>query len=386
MKSKGGKQKSNGKKIGIVVVIIILLAVIGAGVWWFLLRNQEENSENVNSNKPKEPIYSNMTGLEIKNTKENSAPTFCIQIPNGSTDGARPQVGLDQAAVVFEAIAETGITRFAAIFQDFSQTAMIGPIRSLRPYYLDWDTPFDCTVVHDGGSDEALAAVGNGKYRNLDENFDYMWKETYLNSQYRYWNNVFTSPEKLLAFNNSKSYSTSNPKTFPRLRPNEVSEALAQNSCEADAAKCLPPSNLATQIRTAFTNIADYIVNYQYDATTNTYLRFYEGTGAHETYSCPANLANPPEGCTLQQVAPSAVVAMHVQESTMSDGYHEQIKTVSEGKAEIFQNGTITKGTWKKLSQDSQIQFLDEIGNEIKFTPGQLWIATVPQFGSVSWE
>lgn len=387
MSEKGGKKS---EKWLIIILVVLLLAAAGSGAWWWFtqrLGSSDDIFGSLGGGSNAAPIYSKMTGLEIADESQNNLPTFCIQIPNGSTDGARPQVGLDQAAVVFEAIAETGITRFAAIYNN--PPAMVGPIRSLRPYYLDWDTPFDCTVVHDGGSDEALAAVGNGKYRNLDEDFNYMWKENYINGQYRYWNNVFTSHDLLYNFNNAKGYTSSNPQTFPRLTPSEAIDIahLQNTTCAEDDIECLENQTpLVTKIRTAFTNIADYTVNYQYDPATNTYLRSYEDGTIHQTYSCGAEANNPPEGCTLQQVAPSVVVVMKVRESTMADNYHEQIQTIGSGEAYVFQNGEMIEAKWRKSSQSEQIKFTDSEGVEIKFTPGQLWIAAVPQFGSVSWE
>lgn len=388
MSKSGGKTsknpKSSTKTLIIVLIIILILAAGGAAAWWWFNQGEAEGDLAGVDSTTKQPIYSTLTGLEISNASLNTSPTFCMQIPNGSTDGARPQAGLKDAAVVFEAIAETGITRFAAIFQN-PTSAIIGPIRSLRPYYLSWDTPFDCTIVHDGGSDEALAAVGNGKYRNLDEDFSYMWKINYIQGQYRYWNNVFTSPAKLLDFNHSHNYNTSTPKAFPRLTPPEVSDILAeQRTCAEDDPECEDLPKLVTQIRAVFTNLSDYIVNYQYDANTNTYLRFYEGDGAHMSYHCTN--ADDPDGCTSSQVSPNAIAVIRVQENTMSDGYHEEIQTIGSGQAYIFQNGEVIEGTWHKSSQNSQIEFLDTDNNIIKFTPGQLWIAAVPQFGSVSWE
>lgn len=70
----------------------------------------------------------------------------------------------------------------------------------------------------------------------------------------------------------------------------------------------------------------------------------------------------------------------------MSDNYHEAITTLGRGNAHIFQNGAVIEATWTKTSQNSQIIFRDLNGNEIAFTPGQLWIAAVPQFGSLDWE
>lgn len=373
----------------IIVIILAIITGVGGVAWWLLTKNPDGSilggfGEGGNSN---ESIYSNFTGLEISDARLNDSPTFCIQIPNGSTDSARPQVGLTHAGVVFEAIAETGITRFAAIFQN-PETGVIGPIRSLRPYYLDWDTPFDCTIVHDGGSAEALTNVSNGHYRNLDEDFNYMWKETYINDQYRYWNNVFTSPEKLLDFNHSHNYNTSKPKTFPRLEPTELADLNNQPADCTDSSEATTDcvlSNQATSIHTAFTNFSDYKVNYTYDQASNTYKRAYEKGGDHMVYDCPANVTDFAK-CSQVQVAPSVVVVIRVRESTMADGYHEQIKTVGEGVAYIFQNGQVTEGTWQKTSQDSQISFRDSAGTEIKFIPGQVWIAAVPQFGNISWE
>lgn len=373
------------KKWWVIVLIIVILITSGVIAWWLLTKDVEELlpgggfGEGGNTS---EPIYSNLTGLEISDESLNQSPTFCVQIPNGSTDGARPQAGLNQAAVVFEAIAETGITRFAAIFQNPS-TGVIGPIRSLRPYYLDWDTPFDCTVVHDGGSAEALAVVSNGRYRNLDENFDYMWK---VNDPRRLWNNVFTSPDKLLNFNRDNNYLSSNPRTFVRFEPTELADLGSQaTQCPEEAEECSTP-NQATNIRTVFTNLSDYIVNYSYDATQNNYRRSYEGTGPHLTYACPANVTDLAQCGDPIQVTPNVLIVMRVQEHTMSDNYHESIQTIGEGIAYIFQNGTVTEGTWKKSSQDSQIQFHDLEGSIIKLVPGQVWISAVPQFGSVNWQ
>ena len=67
----------------------------------------------------------------------------------------------------------------------------------------------------------------------------------------------------------------------------------------------------------------------------------------------------------------------------MADGYHEDITTIGSGPAYIFQNGTVTEGTWEKSSQSSQIRFLDAAGEPVSLAPGQLWIAAVPEYGSV---
>ena len=153
-----------GSKAWLVFLILGLISMLGgvACVLVVFLLPKEELPDlefpAVPSAKVENKYYSHLTGLPVADEAAISAPTYCIQTPNG-TDGARPQAGLNEAGVIFEAIAEAGITRFAAIYQNPS-AAVIGPIRSLRLYYLQWDTPFDCTIVHAGGADVCVDEVG----------------------------------------------------------------------------------------------------------------------------------------------------------------------------------------------------------------------------------
>lgn len=396
-KSKKHRKLTKKQKIIIAIVIIIALILVGVGVWLWFLWHQPTGEEIIEEEYIEEeieyvePIYSNLTGLEIANAELNSSPTYCVQIPNGSTDGARPQAGLDAAAVVFEAIAESGITRFAAIFQNASVSA-IGPIRSLRPYYLDWDTPFDCTIVHAGGSAEAIQALRIGGQRDLNESYTYMWREA---GSGRNWNNLFTSPALLNAYNSSKGWTTSSPKTFARLTPTETTELLAQRAeCANQTAEGINPEEEptctpytpASTIRINFSANTSHNVAYNYDPATNTYLRSHQDGQPHMTYECSAELDKPNTKADCgnpRQVAPSVVVAMKVQQGLMADRYHTSIQTIGSGEAIIFQNGEMITGTWTKASQNAQIVFKDGAGAEIKLTPGQLWISAVPQYGVV---
>lgn len=354
------------------VTIIILLA----------LREPEDNPQIDRVEYP-DPVYSILTGEEISNASLNSSPTFCVQIPNGQ-DGARPQAGLNQAAVVFEAIAEAGITRFAAVFQN-ATTSAIGPIRSLRPYYLEWDLPFNCTIVHAGGSDEAVAELNQTGARDLNENYEYMWREQGYD---RLWNNLFTSPTELLSYNTNRGWTSSSVKAFNRYTPEENELALAENfACPEDEVCDITP---VSNIRINFSGVPAYNTIYQYDAENNRYLRSYANGEEHLTYTCPENLNQPNTSTDCgepSQVAPRVVIAMFVQEGKMSDNYHEDIKTTGYGSAIIFQNGEVIEGTWQKPSINDQIVFRDNSDNIIKLAPGQVWIAAVPVFGgSVYWD
>ncbi|MBQ3476508.1 DUF3048 domain-containing protein [Candidatus Saccharibacteria bacterium] len=377
--------------IGVIIGAASLVAGITCLTMSFLLPpEQADNLEFpiIPSTTNKDTAYSDLTGMPIDPAKKNS-PTYCIQVPNG-TDGARPQSGLNEAGVIFEAIAEAGITRFAAIFQDPS-AAVIGPIRSLRLYYLEWDTPFDCTIVHAGGADDALRAVASGGYSDLTENYAYMYRGTYRT---RLWNNLFTTPANLNKFSVDTGKTTSNIKVFARMTPEESVkarvDALANHKLNITEPTTEDTSKMTAQtsnIGIRFGGSATFNVNYVYNTDNNTYTRSY-GIGPHEVYSCPnedLGERNPEDVCNLTTMSPSVVVAMVVSERRASDNYHEDITTIGSGDAYIFQNGTVIKGTWNKASRADQIRFLDPEGKEIKLAPGQTIVSAVPNYGGIDY-
>ena len=335
-----------------------------------------------------ERYYSNLTGEPLTNVADQTAPTFCIQTPNG-TDGARPQSGLTKAGVIFEAIAEAGITRFAAIYQNPSQ-AVIGPIRSLRLYYLEWDTPFDCTIVHAGGADDALQAVASGGYRDLSEDYAYMYRGT---SGARLWNNLFTTSNYLKKFNEDNGYNSSNVKGFTRMTPEESGKSRVNTGVKEQLNIVKAATENTSETVAAISSIDlnlggwdNFNIHYEYDSDTNTYDRSYLSGAEHEVYECAdedLGEKNPEDVCSLTQMSPSVVIAMVVQESRASDNYHEDITTLGSGDVYIFQNGTAITGTWTKTSVDEQIKFFDENGKEIALAPGQTFVTAVPSYGDV---
>lgn len=366
--------------------------IAGCGmILYALLSGHEEqitNTINDSFEEKKAEEYSALTGEVLKDASLKNAPTYCVQTPNG-LDGARPQAGLNEAGVIFEAIAEAGITRFAAIYQNPS-AAVIGPVRSLRMYYLDWDTPFGCTIVHAGGADDALAMLSSGGYRDLTEDYQYMYRGTYGG---RLWNNLFTSASFLKKYNEGKSYNTSEVKGFLRLTPEESSKERVDHqvkqklvitqSAPGDTSEIAPET---TSVSINFGSLPSYNVKYDYNVDTNTYMRSYGNGEGHMIYNCPAeemNGRNPEDVCNLTQMTPSVVVVMVVPERKAADNYHEIIDTIGSGNAYIFQNGIVIQGGWRKTSRGDQIKFTDKDGNEIKLAPGQTFISAIPSYGSV---
>lgn len=331
----------------------ILIAIAGSIA--FTLLNQPPLAPIVyTAPKPKpKPVvkyYSPLTGVEVKDQVATQQPVTAIMIEN--SPDARPQSGIKDAGIVFEAIAEGGITRFLTLHQE-DKPQLIGPVRSLRMYYVDWLAPFNASVAHVGGSAAALAEIRNGSYRDIDQFFN---AGSYWRATDRYApHNVYTSFEKLDALNVAKGYTSSNFTGFQRI----------------DGKANVQPN--ATSI-TIDISSALFNTSYAYDKVNNRYNRSLGGEPHMDR-----------EG---GQVTPSVVIGLKVDETTvLEDGYRQSIVTTGSGEADIFQNGTVTKATWTKKDRASQILFTDSAGKEIQLIRGQTWISAVPNGqGSIAWQ
>lgn len=302
--------------------------------------------------KPKpQKFYSSLSHIEVPDQTATNQAVTAIMIENSPS--ARPQSGIKDAEIVFEAIAEGGITRFLCLYQ-INKPQLIGPVRSLREYYVDWLTPFQPSVAHVGGSAEALKMIRNGSYRDIDQFFNgqYYWRATDRYAPH----NVYTTFAKLDALNKAKGYTSSTVDSFARqiTKPPKESEITVKN--------------IDLKISGPL-----YNVRYTYDPKTNTY---------HRQVGGRAHLDR-----EKGQITPTTVIAIKTNmQRVLQDGYREQITTIGQEKAYIFQNGQVIEATWKKPARDKQIRFYDSKNQEIAINTGQVWITAIPNAsGQVSW-
>ena len=82
--------------------------------------------------------------------------------------GAQPQLGISRADIIYEVLAEGGITRMLALYQDVSDVGLIGSIRSARTYYVDIAQSYDAIFIHAGGSNQAYSALASRNITRCD--------------------------------------------------------------------------------------------------------------------------------------------------------------------------------------------------------------------------
>jgi hypothetical protein len=282
---------------------------------------------------PKTHEPSRLTGVEIP-IALNKLPTTAVQIEN--SPDARPQSGLYDAGIVTEAIAEGGITRFNAIYME-SQPGRIGPIRSLRPYYIDFFWPYDAAIAHAGGSGQALAEVVSLKLKDIDHGPN---AGTFYRDSNRFApHNLYSSRAKLLETQRARGYGTS---TFSGL----------VRKAEKKAEK---PTARAVDI-----NISSFLYNprFEYHAKTNSYLRSQAG--------------KPHMDENGKQINPKVVIVLVMPHHYA--GIYSVYQTTGSGTAFIFQDGIVTKGIWEKPARNAQFRFGDANGSPIGLNPGQTWM------------
>jgi hypothetical protein len=344
------------KKTWLIIIIVVILI---AGTSLLIFFNHPKKSVSI---KPKKQITqqqpkpltvaSSLTGLQVS-PATNQLPITAIMVENSIY--ARPESGLGEAGVVFEALTEGGISRFVALYQS-DKPISVGPVRSARPYFIGWVLGFDAAYAHVGGSPQALNDISLWGVKDLNQFFNGSYYQRISSRQAPH--NVYTTLAELHNLELAKGYTSSNFISWPR-----------------QAAKPLKNPTV-TKINLTLSYSA-YNVSYVYDSSTNTYNRYNGGS--------PQIDAD-----TNKQISVPVVIAIDVPETNgpldSSNAYYSNYQYIGSGKAYIFQNGGITIGQWSKSSNNSQILFKTNSGQPISLNPGEVWITAITSGSAISYK
>lgn len=334
-----------------ITLLIILLLIVGGIAAYVMTHNKPATIKPIPKVTPQtKTVPSTLTGLPV-DPIVNQRTVTGVMIENSVW--ARPQSGLGQAGVVFEAIAEAGITRFLALYQDTAPNN-VGPIRSARPYFVQWALGFDAGYAHVGGSPEALADIKTWNVRDLNQFYNGSFYHRISSRAAPH--NVYTGIGTLNQLEVNKGYTTSHYTGFVRKK-----KAFRRKNQPITARSI----NFAVSGPT-------YYVHYDFDAKTDSYLRS-EGGAPH----IDAN--------TNQQIKPVVVIALVIPYNLEADGYHSNYGIIGSGQAYIFQDGQVIAGKWSKSGNAAQLTFTDAAGKTIPLNPGQTWLTAVSAVNQVSY-
>ncbi|MGI5841333.1 MAG: DUF3048 domain-containing protein [Patescibacteria group bacterium] len=318
---------------------------------------------------------------------------------------SRPQSGLNNADIVYEAIAEGGITRFMAVFYCNALSGApnkydIGPVRSARTYFLDLASEYGDypLYTHVGGAncspiknpDGTLGACTTDKRAQAIEQIaSYGWNNKGT------WSDLsqFSLPYKVCRREESRTGEVKATEHTVYCSTTELWNVAAQrgltNMTEAkgnswdedfrswsfkqkDQASSSPT---AKTISFAFTGgYNDYAVEWQYDSLNNAYLRYNGGSEAKDF--------NLDETITAKNI-----VVQYVKETRSVDEHkHNLYGVIGSGSGIMFQNGEKIDITWSKINRTARTIFKDKAGKEINFVPGITWVEILPLNTDINYE
>ncbi len=315
---------------------------------------------------------------------------------------ARPESGLSRADVVYEAVAEGGITRFAAVFYcaAVAEDVKAAPLRSARVYFINLAAGYgkNPLYLHQGEANnicntcpggvkprsqidptvnalllfDKLGWQGGTTGNRLDGGYNIGFPMV-VRDQYRLgstpaaWEHSVVADLDLIWKEADKRGLGFKDKSGTPWTQG-FKKWLFQDGKTAASAS-------ATDVKFNFwESMPGYDVEWKYDSTSNSYKRF-NGGKEHIDWEFDK-----------PQLSASNVAVMFVKETGPLDTEHHMFYAViGTGKAIVFQNGEAITGTWSKASALDREVFYDEAGKVIQFVRGATWIEVLPAGNPVTY-
>ncbi len=352
----------------LLVVAVVVCGLLGTALVWSLHSGGRPTSsgqtgtawfrlpwtgpKTTGPDKVPAPPVSIYTGREVSPEVYRRRP-LAAMIDNLAA--ARPQSGLDKADMVYEVLAEGGITRFFALFQ--GDADVVGPVRSVRHYFLDLVMEHEAILVHCGQSPQAEADIPALKINNINELSGTQGKYFWRSKDRQAPHNLYTSTAQLRQAAAQSGYAANLSAATP-------APIFRRGTMPASAAA-------ATDITIKYPDsYLHYQVQYQY--ANGVYLRFSEGK-PH---------AAAPGG---KQLTADSVLVQYVPAKPIPNDPALRIDVffVGQGKATLFAGGKTVEATWKKESRSARTEFYDAEGKRLTVPPGRTWVMVVPPETSV---
>lgn len=293
-------------------------------------------------------------------------------------EDSRPQSGISGADVIYEAVAEGGITRFLAVFY-CHDAGQVGPVRSARTYFLDFISEYGDypLYTHVGGANtEGLAnALGQIEdygwvaYSDLNQfsiGFPTFWRDyDRLGHETATEHTMYSTVKKLWDFAKTRGLTNVDKKG------NAWDTKFVPYSFKEDAS--VKERGVTQDIRLEFwKNYTAYFVDWIYDTESNVYKRSNGGKLQIDRDN-------------KKNITAKNIAVLFMQESNANDGYENNLhllyKTKGTGKASIFKDGRRIDGTWRKENRTAKTQLFDGKGKPIEFNRGTIWFEILPTEG-----
>ncbi len=303
--------------------------------------DSENGGVEVDFEKVEPKLINPLTGLEASYDVSKSRP---LGVMLNNIWDALPQVGIGDADIIFECVAEGGITRLFALFSEYNNLDVIGSVRSSRPYYIDFAQTFDAIYCHAGGSEDAYANIANRGINNIDgvrgDPLGVYYRDEARMQTMAIEHTLMTTGAGLIRTIEYCNYRTDlrdgfeYPFTFAKW--GEKAELKGSES----KAIHLPISSYQT-------------VDYKYDEETDTYLRFqYDGTPHID-------------GKDEKQLAFTNVIVLFCNTYPYDNYGRMKVETVGDGDGYLASGGEYIAIKWHRDNEDGNAIFTRADNGEV---------------------
>ncbi|MFU0828046.1 MAG: DUF3048 domain-containing protein [Lachnoclostridium sp.] len=291
---------------------------------------------------------SKLTGLWVPEEVSKKRP-YAIMLNNLKL--ASPQSGTSEASILYEALAEGGITRLMGIFEELNDSR-IGSVRSARHYFVSVADEYDAIFVHYGETTYATKKISALGIDNLSGLTGIGNTVFYRDKSIKAPHNAFTSKEGILKGTEIKGYRT------------EYKEGYEGHFRFYDKDTDLGSGEKVSKITLKFSNYASpYFV---YDSQKKLYGRYQFGT-EHIDYN------------TGKQLTFKNIIIQFVKEWNIDkNGYQTMDIENASGTGYYITNGEKVDITWTKNESTRKMRYYDGKGNELTINPGKTFIALFP--------
>jgi hypothetical protein len=304
-----------------------------------------------------------LTGLAVGDLTLLERRPLAIKVQNAAL--SRPQFGLPQADIVYEHLAEAGITRFTAIYL-CQEVDKVGSVRSARFIDLEIPAMYRSLFAFSGTSPGLFP-----KFMDVDFKDRQFWYDRGINSAGFYRDRelrqqgvpiehtLFADPLKIWEM--AEELGMNQPQDLEGLT---FSLTVPEGGEAASSIHIPYPSR-------------DMVVDYRYDVDAGAYLRWAAGQ-PHV------------DAATREQLSVTNVVVVYANHVD-ADFYEDyprtnhpsvQIQLWGNGPAVLFRDGQAFQGLWARPQRADMIVFRDPAGQvPLPLKPGNTWIQLVPLEG-----
>ncbi|MCL2616659.1 MAG: DUF3048 domain-containing protein [Defluviitaleaceae bacterium] len=260
---------------------------------------------------------------------------------------ALPQSGLAQADILYEVLAEGGVTRLMAIFKDFD-TDRIGPVRSARSYFIDFAVDHDAIFIHHGGSPQSLADLRSMNIDRLDgmAEAQVFWRDRSRPMEH----SSFTGAERIWA----------------RINDRDMRQQLS--TTHEGPFGFFPAPSSPRESKPA----EEFEIRFTQGYTTR--MAFNAETGLYAMYTSSGPRIDEEIG---EQLTFSNIIVQNTQVRMIpgDDAGRRDVATVGQGTGYLFTNGRVAPIRWAKPSRAQPTRWYNDQGLQLNLNQGRTYIA-----------